>query len=97
MATMKCRAAVRILRAVTFAFWCALAVSCIQSTEPDDAQSSSGAGPAATSEPTGKVRELLPVVSYSPEDFRFVTVIPDDGKEKAGGWQRAMATLDFKQ
>ena len=32
---------------------------------------------------------------FSPSIFNFVTTIPDDGTDVAGGWQVAMATLKF--
>ncbi len=33
--------------------------------------------------------------SYSPSEFPFVTTVPDDGTDKAGGWQEAKANLEF--
>ncbi len=43
-------------------------------------------GPAVT--PAGVGR-------FSPSLFRFVSVIPDDGKDEGGGWQEAAAVLKF--
>lgn len=88
------------ISAAVLALTCSLAaVSCLQSpessTEPDETGSSFAAEPAASGEPTGEAREPLPIVSYKPADFPFVTVVPDDGREMAGGWQVAKATLDF--
>lgn len=33
--------------------------------------------------------------SYSPSEFPFVTIVQDDGTDKAGGWQEAKANLEF--
>lgn len=35
------------------------------------------------------------LLSFDTSVFKFVTVIADDGKDAAGGWQRATATLGF--
>src|SRR5579862_1231893 len=86
---MKRAFSARILCAALVVLSCALAASCLQAG-PDDTQSSSG-------EETGKARERLPIVSYKPEDFPFVTIVADDGKDPGGGWQEARTTLDFKQ
>lgn len=32
---------------------------------------------------------------FSPTVFKFVTIVPDDGQGKAGGWQEAIVTLKF--
>lgn len=45
--------------------------------------------------PTEEAREPLPVVSYEPKDFPFVTIVRDDGQGKGGGWQEAKANLTF--
>jgi hypothetical protein len=64
----------------------------------DTARSSAPAGPSgASAEPTDEAREALPVVSYTPEDFPFITVIPDDGHGRGGGWQKATANLTFRR
>jgi hypothetical protein len=64
----------------------------------DTARSSAPAAPSgASGEPTDEAREALPVVSYMPEDFPFVTVVQDDGKGPAGGWQKARANLTFRR
>lgn len=34
-------------------------------------------------------------VSFSPSEFPFVTIVPDDGMGPAGGWQAAKANLEF--
>jgi hypothetical protein len=34
-------------------------------------------------------------VSFKPSDFPFVTTVPDDGTDKAGGWQVAKVNLEF--
>lgn len=36
-------------------------------------------------------------VSFKPEEFRFVTTVPDKGEGKAGGWQEAKPNLEFKR
>lgn len=36
-----------------------------------------------------------PVGAFSPSLFKFATTIPDDGKDAAGGWQEAVADLQF--
>ena len=35
------------------------------------------------------------VVRFSPSEFPFVTIVQDDGTDKAGGWQEAKANLEF--
>ncbi|MDI1432629.1 hypothetical protein [Polyangium sorediatum] len=35
------------------------------------------------------------VVSFSPSEFPFVTIVQDDGTGPAGGWQEAKANLEF--
>ncbi|MRG97218.1 hypothetical protein [Polyangium spumosum] len=35
------------------------------------------------------------VVRFSPSEFPFVTIVPDDGMGLAGGWQEAKANLEF--
>jgi hypothetical protein len=35
------------------------------------------------------------IVEFSPSDFKFVTIIADDGTGKGGGWQEATAGLIF--
>lgn len=47
--------------------------------------------------PTQEAREQLPIVSYDPKDFPFVTIIRDDGRGDGGGWQEAKANLSFWQ
>jgi hypothetical protein len=39
--------------------------------------------------------EAVQVGSFSSSVFKFVVTVPDDGKDKAGGWQEAVATLKF--
>lgn len=34
-------------------------------------------------------------VNFEPSDFRFVTIVKDDGRGSAGGWQEAKANLKF--
>jgi hypothetical protein len=34
--------------------------------------------------------------SFSPSEFPFVTIVPDDGTDKGGGWQVAKANLEFE-
>lgn len=64
----------------------------------DTARTDEAVAPAdASGEPTDEAREALPVVSYTPEDFPFVTVIPDDGRGRGGGWQKARANLTFRR
>lgn len=76
---------------VALALSCALfAISCAQSpesppeTDPGEAQSSNGA------EPTGEAQQAV-----GSKVFRFIVDVDDDGKDKAGGWQKATATLHF--
>jgi hypothetical protein len=61
-----------------------LAASCAQSPESP-----------ASGEPAGEAQEPLPIVSFEPKDFPFVTIIQDDGKEEGGGWQAAKVNLSF--
>ena len=37
----------------------------------------------------------LAIGTFAPSIFKFVTTLPDDGKDQAGGWQVANATLSF--
>lgn len=37
----------------------------------------------------------ITVPSFKPAEFPFVTMIPDDGTDKAAGWQAARANLKF--
>jgi hypothetical protein len=39
--------------------------------------------------------ETVQVGGFSPSIFKFVVTRPDDGKDKAGGWQEAVATMNF--
>lgn len=32
---------------------------------------------------------------FKPSEFLFFTIVPDDGTDKAGGWQQAKANLEF--
>jgi hypothetical protein len=32
---------------------------------------------------------------FDPSIFKFVTIVPDDGQDDAGGWQQATAVLKF--
>ncbi|WP_272826231.1 hypothetical protein [Sorangium sp. Soce836] len=34
-------------------------------------------------------------VDFDPSDFPFVTIVKDDGRGSAGGWQQAKANLKF--
>ncbi|WP_437759390.1 hypothetical protein [Sorangium sp. So ce1389] len=36
-------------------------------------------------------------VNFDPSDFKFVTIVEDDGRGKAGGWQEARANLNFRR
>ncbi|WP_437954808.1 hypothetical protein WME76_24940 [Sorangium sp. So ce119] len=36
-------------------------------------------------------------VDFQPSDFKFVTIVEDDGEGKGGGWQEARAKLHFKR
>jgi hypothetical protein len=78
-----------------------LATSCVQSldslteTERGEAQISAGDEQTDTGEPTDAAREPLPLRGFKAAEFRFVTVIPDDGQEEGGGWQEAKADLSF--
>jgi hypothetical protein len=69
------------------------AASCIQSPEPPlevgsrEAQVPGTQGP----EPIGEVREL-----FGSKEFSFVVDVPDDGKDPAGGWQKATTHLHFE-
>lgn len=81
----------RVLAAAVLGLSCAiLTASCTQTpieTETD------GAGPYATvvePEPTGEA--LQPAYETT---FHFVVNVKDDGKGKAGGWQKATATMKF--
>lgn len=51
----------------------------------------------ASDEPTGEAQEPLPIVSFGPSEFPFRTLVPDDGKDDAGGWQVANANLAFSR
>ncbi|MGK4002369.1 hypothetical protein WMF31_07085 [Sorangium sp. So ce1036] len=35
-------------------------------------------------------------VDFDPSEFRFVTIVKDDGKDEGGGWQEAKANLKFE-
>jgi hypothetical protein len=61
------------------------------SDEEEDAEEGS---PESTSNtgPTG-----LPIGSFSPSLFKFVTIIPDDGTDESGGWQAAKVSLHIKR
>jgi hypothetical protein len=48
------------------------------------------AKPTATAAPAGITFPL-----NSPSEFPFVTIVPDNGKGKAGGWQGTQARLKF--
>jgi len=37
----------------------------------------------------------LAIGRFSPSVFKFVTTVPDDGKEDSTGWQQASAELNF--
>ena len=39
----------------------------------------------------------LAIGTFTPSIFKFVTTIPDDGQDDAGGWQVARPTLSFKR
>lgn len=51
--------------------------------------------PSANATHHARPPEAVQVGSFSPSVFKFVVTIPDDGKDKAGGWQEAVATLNF--
>ncbi|WP_437297004.1 hypothetical protein [Sorangium sp. So ce426] len=34
---------------------------------------------------------------FDPSDFNFITTVPDDGRDKGGGWQEARPTLNFRR
>ena len=90
----------RITAALVLSLSCALfASSCVQSPDPEpyETQGQPGAEPTTNGEPTGEAQEPIGSIRYSPEDFPFVTVVKDDGKGMAGGWQEAKAKLDFAQ
>ncbi|AUX25503.1 uncharacterized protein SOCEGT47_060500 [Sorangium cellulosum] len=36
-------------------------------------------------------------VDFDPSDFKFVTIVEDDGLGKGGGWQEAKASLNFRR
>ncbi|KYF58404.1 hypothetical protein BE04_09115 [Sorangium cellulosum] len=36
-------------------------------------------------------------VDFDPSDFKFVTIVGDDGMDEGGGWQEARATLNFRR
>jgi hypothetical protein len=90
----------RIVAALVLPLSCTLfAPSCVQGPDPEryETQGQPDAGPTTNGEPTGEAQEPIATVRYSPEDFPFVTIVKDDGKGKAGGWQQAKAKLDFAQ
>jgi hypothetical protein len=45
---------------------------------------------AARAAPAG-----IKVPIFKASEFPFVTIIPDDGTDKGGGWQEAKANLEF--
>lgn len=57
-----------------------------EDAEEGSPESTSGNGPSG-----------LPIGSFSPSDFKFVTIIPDDGTSEPGGWQEAKAILKIKR
>ncbi|WP_437756255.1 hypothetical protein [Sorangium sp. So ce1389] len=36
-------------------------------------------------------------VDIDPSEFKFVTIVNDDGEDEGGGWQEARANLDFRR
>jgi hypothetical protein len=66
-------------------------IKCNSDGDEEDAEEGS---PESTSSngPSG-----LPIGSFSPSDFKFITIIPDDGKAEPGGWQEAKVTLKIKR
>jgi hypothetical protein len=66
-------------------------IKCNSDEDEEDAEEGS---PESTS---GNGPSGLPIGSFSPSDFKFVTVIPDDGKSEPGGWQEAKVVLKFKR
>ena len=57
-----------------------------EDAEEGSPESTSGNGPAAPQ-----------IGSFSPSIFNFITTIPDDGTDDAGGWQEAKASLFIKR
>ncbi|WP_437645059.1 hypothetical protein [Sorangium sp. So ce362] len=75
------------LSAVILVLFCSLfGVSCILDAEPTNA-----------GDPTGEAQQQFPIVSFSRKEFPFVTIVKDDGKDDAGGWQEAKANLEFSK
>lgn len=57
-----------------------------EDAEEGSPESTSGNGPSG-----------LPIGSFSPSLFKFVTIIPDDGGGESGGWQHAKVSLHIKR
>jgi hypothetical protein len=57
-----------------------------EDAEEGSPESTSGNGPSAPQ-----------IGSYSPSIFKFITTIPDDGTDEAGGWQEAKVSLFVKR
>jgi hypothetical protein len=62
--------------------------------DEDEDENAEEGSPESTSSngPSG-----VPIGSFSPSDFKFVTVIPDDGEGESGGWQQAKAVLKIRR
>jgi hypothetical protein len=73
--------------AVTLSSLILLTASCVQSATWMTDTETDGDG---ASEPTGEAAQP----AYE-DTFHFVVDRPDDGKDMAGGWQKATATLKF--
>ncbi|MDI1476791.1 hypothetical protein [Polyangium sp. y55x31] len=75
--------------------WCAWTVAAFCAAVPAIAQ----AAPEDTDEETEEVEEaeraFVEAGAFSPAYFQFVTVVADDGTGAAGGWQSALAVLNF--
>jgi hypothetical protein len=68
-----------------------LAASCVQSpTETPEADDTGALAPVVEAEPTGEAAQP----GYE-DVFHFVVNVKDDGRGKAGGWQKATAILKF--
>ncbi|MDC0749241.1 hypothetical protein [Polyangium mundeleinium] len=67
---------------------CCAAVSAIAQAAPEDVEEE-------TEEVADAESAFVGAGGFSAALFRFVTIVQDDGTDKAGGWQAAATTLNF--
>ncbi|WP_437567673.1 hypothetical protein [Sorangium sp. So ce542] len=79
-------------------------IQCNKTEDEDEEDSTSDSSERPTASPTsppdpceqsGGPSMGCASVRFKTSDFRFVTIVADDGTDKAGGWQEAKAGLTF--